>query len=192
MHILFLCIGIGFVLAFIKDIFSNSKGKQAKREIFEESVAPEIIYEPKPKKKLPAREDDFDFPEEPANVLREEVPVSREVYTPQHSEDNGVRIDIDRSSLARFNIRLDNLSVEFDPEEDEYLDLMFDVYPISGNRIKEDVSIVISLYIGNRRVDCSEELLYAEDFYRRDTINSSFFKTQISRVSRIELYAKKY
>ena len=192
MKLLFIFIGIGFVLAFINDISSKFKEKRVQKEIFEESSVPEIIYEPKPKKKLPVREDDFDFPEEPANVLREEVPVSREVYTPQHSEDNGVRIDIDRSSLARFNIRLDNLSVEFDLEEDEYLDLMFDVYPISGNRIKEDVSIVISLYIGNRRVDCSEELLYAEDFYRRDTINSSFFKAQISRVSRIELYAKKY
>lgn len=106
---------------------------------------------------------------------------------------DNIDIDIDAASTDHFGIVLDNFGIEIDEDDDDQIELLFDILSKNGRSIRCDVDIVCNLYAGNRKVTTERETVYKDGFDGRDSVSLYFDKRNISKIlTRIELFCQKW
>lgn len=106
---------------------------------------------------------------------------------------DNIGIDIDVTSTDRFGIVLENFGVERDEDDDDQLELLFDIVNRNGRTIRCDINIVCNLYAGCRKVTTERETVYKDSFDGRDSVSIYFDKKNISKTAtRIELFCQKW
>ena len=109
-------------------------------------------------------------------------------------EIDNINIEVDAQSFSHYNIVLDNFGIEMDAEEDEdSIELLFDILSKNGSAFPHDVDIVCNLYAGKRKIVTERETVYKNSFRKRDSRSIYFDKRRICKiVTRIELYCQKW
>lgn len=107
---------------------------------------------------------------------------------------DNIDIEIDVQSLSRYNIVLDNFGIEMDEDEDEdRIELLFDVISKGGRGIPCSIDIVCNLYAGNRKIMTERETVYNESFRGRDSLCVYFDKKRVCKTAtKIELFCQKW
>ena len=105
---------------------------------------------------------------------------------------DNIDIDIDAASTDRFGIVLDNFGIEIDEDDDDQLELLFDIVSRNGRTIRCDMDIVCNLFAGSRKVTTERETVYKDSFDGQDSVNICFDKKNIAKTAtRIELFCQK-
>ena len=106
---------------------------------------------------------------------------------------DNIGIDIDVTSTDRFGIVLDNFGIERDEDDDDQLELLFDIVNRNGRTIRCDIDIVCNLYAGCRKVTTERVTVYKDSFDGRDSVSIYFDKKNIAKTAtRIELFCQKW
>jgi hypothetical protein len=130
-----------------------------------------------------------------ANTLRENA--KHELPQPpkqeKHIRIDDIDIDVDAASADRFGIVLDNFGIEIDEDDDDQIELLFDIVSKNGRSIRCDMDIVCNLYAGSRKVTTERETVYKDSFDGRDSVSVYFIKKNIAKTAtRIELFCQKW
>ena len=111
----------------------------------------------------------------------------------KHIQIDGIDIDVDVASADRFGIVLDNFGIEIDEDDDDQIELLFDIVSTNGRSIRCDMDIVCNLYAGSRKVTTERETVYKDSFDGRDSVSVYFDKKNIAKTAtRIELFCQKW
>ena len=80
-----------------------------------------------------------------------------------------------------------------DEDDDDQLELLFDIVNRNGRTIRCDIDIVCNLYAGCRKVTTERETVYKDSFDGRDSVSIYFDKKNIAKTAtRIELFCQKW
>ena len=106
---------------------------------------------------------------------------------------DNIDIDIDATSADRFGIIFNNFGIEIDEDDDDQLELLFDIVSRNGRSILCNIDIVCNLYVGSRKVTTERETVYKDSFDGRDSVSIYFEKKNIAKTAtRIELFCQKW
>lgn len=109
---------------------------------------------------------------------------------PKQIEIDDLIIEMDVDSLLHFGINLDNFGVEKDEDDNEIV-LLFDVLG-TGRRLPCDIEIVCNLYSASRKLLTETDLVFRDDFRKKDSLSVYFSKKNIcNTATKVELFCKK-
>ena len=106
---------------------------------------------------------------------------------------DNICIEIDTQSFSRYNILLDNFGTNIDEDDEDSIELLFDVISKTEHKLPCTIDIVCNLYIGSRKAITERESIYDDSFEGKDSLSILFFKKKICKTAtKIELFCQKW
>lgn len=119
--------------------------------------------------------------------------VQRIINTREYNPIDSIDVEIDGDSVKRLGIVIDNFGAKIDEDDDNQIELLFDVRSRFGRFIPCDIEIVLNLYSGNRKLLTEKERIYRDSFSGRDSLCVYFeMKNLCKLATKIEMFCQKW